>query len=243
MKKITFGSVDEYFFEDKEVHPQPIKQYIPDWFKQMGQRIDDAYVGAPNYENKNKAKTIKACPSFVELWDEGFVIPAPCDYILQWIDGELFWRTRATFDQGRYDQQEVTNHWNSQMVDGLPKESDARVIVKLNLPYKVFTPKGYSIRQHPYPYSFIKEWTALEGVLRSDKIHSVNIQIFLNTDEEVVIKKGDPLCLYIPYKRELFKADMIDLNKDSKISKLYKKHSFQTYSLFKFDMKGYLNED
>ena len=77
MKKITFGSVDEYFFEDKEVHPQPIKQYIPDWFKQMGQRIDDAYVGAPNYENRTKAKTIKACPSFVELWDEGFVIPAP----------------------------------------------------------------------------------------------------------------------------------------------------------------------
>ena len=56
-------------------------------------------------KTRTKAKTIKACPSFVELWDEGFVIPAPCDYILQWIDGELYWRTRATFDQGRYDQQ------------------------------------------------------------------------------------------------------------------------------------------
>ena len=243
MKTITFGSVDPYYLEDEEVHPQPIRNYIPEWYKQIGTQIDEGNFGSPEYEKKHKGKTVKSCPSFVELWSEGFVIPAPCDYIIQWIDGEMYWRTRAIFEKGAYDQQEVTHHFNSQMVDYLPEESETRVIVKLNLPLKVFTPRGYSVRQLPYPYSFEKKWKASEGVLRADKIHSVNVQVFINTDEEVVIKRGTPLCLYIPFKRELFRAKVVDLHKENKTSKLYKKNTVKTYGQFKFDMKDYLNEN
>ena len=242
MQVITFGTGDPYFLEANNLHPQPIKKYMPDWYKSIGINLPDVseiYTGMHDYERNNRYRTVKSCPSFVEMWEEGFVIPAPTDYILRWKDDELYWRSRLSFAKDKFSEQEVTNHWNSQMVDYIPKEAGIRVVVKLNTPLKVFTPKGYSVRQLPIPFTFNRKWSAVEGVLRTDKIHSVNVQIYLKTDEEVIIKQGEPICYYVPFKREKFAMNFIDLNKKNPITRLYKKNSITTYGKFKMDLKGY----
>lgn len=217
MKKIQFIINDKYWLENKELHPKPIKEYQPDWFKNLK---PDNHNPINNFVNKI-VKSSRSCPSFIEVYQEGFVVVAPVDYILMWNDEDKTWGWHCSLVLNRGDYgvyyEEVNTHPDSQFLDHISIK-DYKHIFKINLPLKVVTPNGYSCRQLPIPYDNNKDFEAIYGIIRTDKWHEPNIQLaYKSTKQEIRIKAGTPLCVYAPFKREKFDVEIIDGNKKSNI--------------------------
>jgi hypothetical protein len=215
MKKIQFVIKDKHYLANKDIHPKPMSEYVPEWYKNM-------QPGKPKsksfFDMVDIKSNVKSCPSFVEIFKEGFVLLAPCDFILSYNKEtkKWAWKTPIVYDNFEFlsGAEFVTVHDNDQMLEHATNNNLYKLIFKINLPMKIITPNGYSVRQIPMPYYFNDDWEALYGVFKSDKVHEINIQIGYKTDkEEILIKRGEPLCVYIPFKRENFKLDIVDYNK------------------------------
>lgn len=223
MNKITFVIKDKYLLANTDLHPKPISDFIPDWFKNM----------KPTQPIAN----VKSCPSFIEVYKEGFVIVAPHDYLLSYdeLNNKWYWNTPVKYDNYELSPMldQVQTHNNSQLIEHLPN-SPYKFIFKLNLPMKVITPKGYSVRQLPLPYTYNEDYEILYGVFRSDKIHEINLQLGYKTDDkEIIIKAGEPLCVFVPFKREKFK-----LNITNKPTKTLLINTSKLYSSFTKNIKS-----
>ena len=87
---ITFGTFSKDLFHTESVHPIPMSEYPIDWYE----NIKAEKIHIDNEEGKN----VKSCPSFIEVYQEGFVIPAPTDYkITVTEDGLFFWEAAKSF--------------------------------------------------------------------------------------------------------------------------------------------------
>ena len=211
MKNIVFGTYNKNLLLNKELQPKPLKEYIPNYLK------DIKPYKAKDYEFiKGGYSNFKTCPSYIDIYKYGYVILSPTDI---WIkvekNGDLNWKIPISLDVNGND---IQYHYDEQLLNYIPNKS-IKKIIKYNSIYYCFTPKGYSIRQIPVPLSFNTDWEAVEGVLRTDKEHQVNIQIAIKTNNEILIKQGTPLCVYVPFKRENIRVKMIDLNKNNKYNK------------------------
>ena len=195
MKTITFVSRLIGFDRIKELQPYPAYKYAPKWFKKMPTDVDKKRL-IPTL------RTAKLCPSFHEVIQEGFILPAPCDIWLSYKDDQWAWKVSN-------HNIAIEIHDNDQMVHYLPEEAGIKQVFKLLYPYEIIVPKGYSIKQIPMSYDFNKNWTVGYGQFDADKLPEVAIQIFyISDEEEILIEAGTPLCYYVPFKREKFKIEI-----------------------------------
>ena len=196
MKRITFVSRLIGFDRIKELQPYPAYKYAPNWFKNMPTDHADQRSLIPTL------RTAKLCPSFHEVFQDGFILPAPCDIYLSYKDDGWAWKTSN-------HNIAIEIHDNDQMVKYLPDDAGVKQVFKLLYPYEIIVPKGYSIRQIPMAYDFNKDWYVGYGQFDADKLPEVAIQIFYISDqEEILIEAGTPLCYYVPFKREKFKINI-----------------------------------
>jgi len=228
--RLTFGAISDDYFYTPTVHPIPIKDWNIGWYEKMKQASKENKL---YFEKQNSSRTVRHCPSFVEIFQNGYVIPAPADYFIHLDkDGDLIWHTSFSF-LGQTGNQDISFHYDDQLIDHLPNHSDYLRIAKINLPFKLFTPKGYSIQMMRMPYEDFSQWEAVYGMLRTDKNHNMNIQLAIKSHDQIFIKQGTPLCLIVPFKREKFTHKMVDLSDKSKYTgkfyKIYKKHYLKTY--------------
>jgi len=201
MSKITFISTIDGLQDIEECRPQPAKNFIPNWFK-------DIPSSAP--------MTVKICPSFPDYFSQGYVLP-------MWADTKLHYND----DFGAKCEisplvPPITTHSNTQFIDYVKpsfKDVDGRFVFKFNCPWIIITEPGWSVLQLPLFYHFNKEFSVLPGVIDTDIHHEVNQQVLYHSDQEnIMIKRGDPLALYIPYKRNKTKLDYRFMtNKDEKM--------------------------
>tara|TARA_R110002012_G_scaffold321688_1_gene550773 strand:+ start:1205 stop:1960 length:756 start_codon:yes stop_codon:yes gene_type:complete len=223
---IYFAFTDEKLMEVPELHPEPIINTVPEWYKNIPNKIFKTLDNENDFLTSSRVSTIKTCPSFVDIFKEGYVIKAPQDYLFYYDDetDDYKWQSSTQYDTGtehsvgRFNQ--VSIHSNNQMVDYLPSNSGIKFVFKIILPVNVFTDEGYSTRIIPIPYSFNQDWSSSYGVFKTDYIHQLNIQLQIKTvKKEILIKQGTPLCVVIPFKRETFTHKIVDLNKDKKLLK------------------------
>lgn len=223
MKKIIFTSNLDVLNDFPELHPQPAKNFIPKWYKDLSPRGDKDY---PRANLINLARTVKTCPSYMDIFNEGWVLVSPCDI---WItvkdDGYWEWKTSSSAF-------ELKEHGDFQMIDHLPNKP-IKKILKFNNPWHAITPKGYSIRQIPLLYHYENtDFFIPYGVIKTDKHHELNQQIcFISDKEEILIKRGQPMNYIIPYKREKIKMVVEDYNlhyKKIDKSKMYVSSSFRS---------------
>jgi len=190
MSKITFISRVQGLEEIEECRPQPAKNFIPNWFKDIP---------------SSDPMTVKSCPSFPDYFSQGYVLP-------MWSD------TRLHYDKDFGPKSEIPNffppitgHFDSQFMDYVKpsfQDIDGRFVFKFNCPWQIITEPGWSVLQLPLFYHFNKEFSVLPGVIDTDIHHEINQQVLYHSDKEnIVIKRGDPLVLYIPYKRNKTKLD------------------------------------
>lgn len=188
-QKIQFISTVEGLEEIEECQPKPAKYFFPSWFKDIPSHVDGN-------------ATVRHCPSFPDFFSNGYILPMWTDCILRY-DKEIdSWSWKTASDKFSFDihnNQQFLNHTKVQF-SGV----DGQIVFKAISPWRVITPPGWSVLQLPLFYHFNKEWSVLPGIIDTD-IHSfINQQILYhgNNKKEILIKRGQPLVLYLPYYRE-----------------------------------------
>ena len=241
MNKIDFVITSDLLYYAKELHPQPINKFVPTWFKNITHTNKKNY----KFEKYKLQKNISSCPSFLDVFSDGIVLLAPVDYLIKVdLDGSWNWQVPIKFDKHKGNNiPEVDVHEDTQMIDHLPSDSGIVKVFKINLPIEIFTPKGYSSRQIPFPYSFNNHWEAVYGLLKTDKMHEASIQIFIKTHEEILIKQGTPLCVYIPYKRKKVKHNVINYEESKKYKNILNKNLLKTHGTFTSPYYKYHHKD
>ena len=177
----------------EDLRPKQSKHFIPEWFKKIP---------------SDRSDTVRVCPSFPDFFSQGYIIPAWQDFRLKYDKNKEFYEYKTA----NSDLPVVDIHYNQQFLshteahfNGMPID----FIFKLNSPWKVITPKGYSILQIPLFYHFDNKFNALPGVLDTDILHDINIQITYPGDtEELFIKRGTPLVMLIPFKRQKYNLEV-----------------------------------
>ena len=123
----------------------------------------------------------------------------------------------------------ISSHSKEQLQKFKPfLENTLHAIVKINSPWVVYIPDGYSLLSMPIPYNDDVRFTAATGFVK--KMSFCNVQLYwhkLNSKE--LIKKGTPLCQYILVKDEeidfeiskMTKKDIIHLNKLRKLNNVF----------------------
>lgn len=224
MKDIKFVTNIDTLLEFPELHPQPARNFIPDWYKNMP--IDYKLLNEYSPKLFSKNRTIKTCPSFMEVFNEGYVMVAPCDIWLRVQDnGQWEWKTA-------HPKFALDEHNDLQFLKHIPK-SDIKKVFKFISPWYCITPKGYSVKQIPIMYDYKDTgFTVLYGNIKTDQHHEVNPQICVTVKEgEVLIKRGQPLHYLLPYKREKFKLKIDSIDKYAKIidkQHMYVRSSFRS---------------
>jgi hypothetical protein len=218
--KIIVTSVNTDLLDHEDILPKPSSEFIPEWYKNVPVEMKDykhSFKKLPNL------RTVKACPSFTDIFKLGYVFVSPCDIWLKVHEnGEPEWRTPHEFFS-------LDTHPKAQFVDHLP-DKNVRYVFKFESPFRVITPKGYSVMQLPMMYHFNPEWYVPYGIIDTDIHHEINQQIFITTDDEVLIKKGTPLNYLIPFKREEYN---LDIQHPSKLQKQLAKNHLVQWMRFK----------
>ena len=192
-KDITFVSSFDGFNEIENLRPYPAK--IPEWYKNIPIDIDQE----EGYNRKliPNMRTSKTCPSFLDIFTEGFILPAHTD---MWFrveeNGQFEWQVANTSFH-------IETHNNHQLVNHI--KSPIKQVFKIIYPWFVVVPKGYSIRQLPMFWDYNPDWHIAYGTFKADRIPEIALQLnFTSEKNEIFIKAGTPLCQYVPYKRESF---------------------------------------
>lgn len=235
MKKLSvvYGHAFEGWYNNEELHPQPISNFVPDWYKNV--KPDNLPGRLLDYTIKRK--TVKTCPSFVDIWREGYVILSPQDYVIKANKDNYEYESYHDFSRITEDTN-VSSHAPEQMLKFYDDKSIFGIL-KINLPLFVFTEPGVSVRQMHFPYSPTTPFEVAYGVIKSDYIHNINIQILIRSDEEFVIKQGQPLAVHIPYERKESTMENVFLGRDKKYNKLLSKNLFKYKGNLRINKTGY----
>jgi len=225
LSKIHIGFTDENIFNDKSTHPKLIRNNKPNWFINIKKNL---YTETPF--GKQKIKNVKSCHSFVDMFNNGVVVYAPTDIKL-FVDQEKGLRHfELPYNSNTYF---ITDHANEQFINHLPKNSRYKYIFKIVLPLAIFTDKGFSSYQYQYPYSLNNDFEVLFGQFETDKIHETNLQIaYTSNKKEIIIKKGTPLAVYVPFRRSKLQLKIFNLNKNKKYKNIYNRQNFKLNSKF-----------
>lgn len=207
MKKIKYIVTDEIYFENKDYLPQPIKNYIPNWYKNI------RAISLPDTMFKDwdkRVMNVKSCPSFIKLYQEGYVLVAPCDIRISYdaVDDIWTWRTPIVLFNTELSNnpETITLHTRPQMTEYLPSTAKTRLVFKLNLPIFAQVPLGYNIRVLPVPFAYNNDFVASPGILKPSNSPQINILLeYISQKDEILIKQGTPLAVHVPYKKEKFK--------------------------------------
>jgi len=208
-EKISFVSTVSGLESMEDCIPRPAKHFIPQWFK-------DIPTNEPN--------TVKICPSFPDYFSQGYIIP-------MWSDVELesngtSWQWRTPSSKIKWD-----GHGNNQFLDHVPAKFngiETQFVFKTVCPWRIITPPGWSVLQLPLFYHFNQEWSVLPGIIDTDIHSEINQQVLYHGNgKPVVIKRGDPFVLYIPFKRSnKLKHEVRYMNDDDK--KIIDKQDYAT---------------
>ncbi len=183
--KIQFISTVEGLDSLEECLPKPAKHFIPQWFKDIPSKTGDAV-------------TVKNCPSFPDYFSQGYIVPMWSDVELESDNNSWQWRTPSS--KAQWD-----SHGNSQFLDYVSANFngiESQFVFKAICPWRIITPPGWSVLQLPLFYHFNQEWSVLPGVIDTDIHSEINQQVLYHGNgKKILIERGDPFVLYIPFKR------------------------------------------
>lgn len=227
-KTIVFKSK----YKDHILHPVPIKKVIPDWYKKLSNYTDKIL----NYQSP----TAKKCVPLLDCFTSGYAILNPTDVV--------FWKEEDTI-QWRYPQNMFLEdrfpginlglevHKPNQINDGFVRQNEYPIPFKLLNPWMIETPKGYScLFVNPFNSAEDRKIRTLDAIVDTDNHHTqINFPFFLkkfNEEKSLLFKKGEPMILVFPFKRNSWKMEVKDFDIDEK-----NKKDFELFSLIQDNYK------
>ena len=202
------------------------KYFIPEWFKKV-----------PVFPRKDcneliEMPSVKRCPSFIDFFKMGYVLPAWCDFYLKIDEDKFFVKTPD-------DSFPVDYHPPHQFIDYLPEHAkkNVKLVFKPDCPWRVKTPKGIKMLELPMLHHHNPDFYTVGGLFDSYLFHEMNpIWIFTKTGE-FFIKRGTPLSMFIPIRTEEF--DVIIREQTKEDADAFGKQVYAVTSVFNSKMKKY----
>jgi hypothetical protein len=187
------------------VHPQPAKNFLPEWLKNM----PPYYIDRENLSgrkilisNASSNATAKKCTPMLDGMSSGYIVPLWCDVQIRQINGqpEISWRIK--------NADVFQPHGNSARAIPAPFGYFQRVF-KFLTHFRIATPKGYSILVTPPMGHYQLPFHAIPAVIDSDKsVIDNNFPCWVRDDFEGIVEKGTPIAQVTPFKRENWKSEM-----------------------------------
>jgi hypothetical protein len=208
--------------ETKELHPQPAHKFIPQWWKTL-----------PKQQPYPEQQTVKVCPSFPDFFSQGYIIPMWTDLAVSYDKktGRLEWLAGRPGPNNPFRVEPHTNDQFLDYVDADVRGNPVNFVFKVECPWMITTPKGYSVLQLPLFYHYENNFSVLPGITHTDMFNQVNQQVTYHGDGEyLTIKRGTPFVQYIPFKRTKYDIDVRRMTEDD-TSKAWT-HSYNLTSKF-----------
>lgn len=189
--------------------PIPAEKMLPDWYKEMSVYINNnknLFSGPEeNGGGHNQHVTAKKCISIFDTLSSGYYLLSPVDIYFDTTGENVVYKWRnPTLDL-------ISIHTKDQM--GSYPKSDNYIKESLRwLPsYMIETPPGYSILvTHPHHRQDLPFYT-LPGIVDSDNLLAAGALPFeLKKGYQGIIKKGTPIALVMPFKREEWSHEIFD---------------------------------
>lgn len=205
----------------EECLPKQSNKFLPSWWTGLPYRKAQTTLNDETFPN------VKACPSFPDYFSQGFILPMWTDTILKYDAKTKIFQWKTSSDHFTWE-----HHNEDQFLSDVSYtylSNPVHFIFKAVCPWRLKTPKGYSVYQLPLLYHFNDNISVMPGVIDTDIYHELNQQVMiLKESTEIYIKRGTPLAQYIPFKREKALLEIRDSTLED--SKLFKnqKMLFQT---------------
>lgn len=152
-------------------------------------------------------KTVKACPGIGDYMALGYVIPAWCDIEIHPAEDGM--ATDVRYSDPTYNH---AFHPPDQLNPNFIPQYKVRSAVKLDNPWKMYAPDGWSLIYQPMWYFEDRNYDAVPGIIDHDLGALMSpINIMLKEIKHTSIKLGDPLVQVIPIKREKIVARTGDM--------------------------------
>ena len=182
------------------VPPIASAKLIPKWIKNM-----------PTHASP-EVQTVKRCIPFLDAMTAGYTILNHVDlHLFQKADGDVRFKYLDHEHETALKMHPPIETHSSAQVPGTPFEH--MTILKYMNPWRIQTPKNYSLLFLPPPNRFDLPCIPLVGFVDTDEYRNiVNFPFIIPTlqkDENVhFIPKGTPIVQVIPVKRESWKQKM-----------------------------------
>ena len=150
---------------------------------------------------------------FLDAYNLGYIIPLPYDLIINKSEKgcQFFSGVKSSLEE------EFIGVHSLEQIQGSPitGNSNCPKIFKVNSPWRIKTPKGYScIFTAPFNRPELP-LQVLTGIVDTDTYHSVNFTFNINLEiGEHLIEANTPLVQVIPFKREPWISKELPFNKN-----------------------------
>tara|TARA_R100000388_G_scaffold89413_1_gene70169 strand:+ start:2061 stop:2774 length:714 start_codon:yes stop_codon:yes gene_type:complete len=177
--------------------PAPSNKFLPEWYKK------NVKTDNPNVRHAS------TCPAIQKYMTDGLVIRAWSDLI--------YWKGLGTmkFDlvigdntfNNEYEW--LATHTQQQVEDMELYDLKEGGVLKLVTPYLFETPAGYGLEFIDAFYHIRHKIRLLPAKVETDIWHEANFVFDFAVppeyfhDGEVLIKAGDPICMAVPYKKDI----------------------------------------
>jgi hypothetical protein len=175
--------------------PLPAKAALPDWLRAMAPRM-------PSPVHGREIRTVKQCPPFVDAMAHGFVLPLPCDVVVE---------RRMKFSwQWNLPEPTVPGHPRAplsfhvpEQLAGSPLARGAQSALKFNSFWTIELEPGWSLlAMHPVNRDDLP-FRLVTGLVDADRFHDVGINfpaVWLDPDFAGVLPRGTPIaqCCAVP---------------------------------------------
>ncbi len=217
---------------DKDNHPEPIKKFIPDWFKKIS----------------GKQNTVKNCMPFLDTLMAGYGLKLPSDIELNF-NKEGTTKASCPFSTDpdfikkfnlNLQTRDDSVHPRFQL-EGSPILNRNRntTIQKIIFPWVIKTEPGYSCLFLPPMNNNDDRFSIIPGIVDTDTYPmNINFPYVVNGDKyqtlDTVLKKGIVFAQCIPFKRESWKMVIKD---NSNLQKTSDKYWFKWLTRFQHKYK------
>jgi hypothetical protein len=178
--------------------PVPTSKVIPEWYKRQKSQVyeDDLAIDPVT---GNSARTIKACMPVFDMLSSGYSILLPADIYIKDNPGssspEMSWST----DQIKPIDLHDPIQFNEFKLPGEYYESG----IKLNNPWIIKTPPGYSCLFFTPPLRDDLPYYSIPGIVDTDKhFNPINFPVFFKRGWSGTLEMNTPIIQFIPFKRE-----------------------------------------
>lgn len=198
------------------VEPTPAVRNMPQWYKNQ-----PSYSGNEEEYLKNgfSSSTIKRCMPIFDAMSSGYMLYFPCDIYIDTTNDEnvINWSVPQNL---KYMKRDLVSTHTPEQVSAYPIDKDKyhKQVFRVLPFWAVGTDAGYScmfiqpIHRDPLPFKLFS------GVIDTDKfVSDGHLSMLIEKGFKGVIEKGTPLAQVIPFKRDAFQMELVDVETSIKV--------------------------